>query len=116
MKPYLHSKVSVRKWGGIPSDYQAIHDFIDSSKACHPDIRHRAILHSAFGCFLVEKVFGLTIITSSGREVSTRDIAEQHVLDDLGFIPTVSDYLDEMKVQPWMSGTKKRSTITLNVD
>ena len=31
-----------------------------------------------------------------GREVFVRDIAEQHVLEDLGHIPSLSDWLREM--------------------
>lgn len=73
----------------------------------HPDIRHRAILHNAFGCFLVEQMFGHKRTNSAGREYSPRDIAEQHVLDDLGFIPTVSDYLDALPVKGWMAGEER---------
>jgi hypothetical protein len=60
MKPYLHAKISAQKWGGKPEDYQPIHDFIDSSKEHHADVRHRALLHNSWGCFLVEKLFGVT--------------------------------------------------------
>ena len=60
MKPFLHSKIHAKKYGGVPADYADIDDFIDSTKAALPDVRHRAILHSAFGCFLVEQVFGRT--------------------------------------------------------
>lgn len=58
MKPYLHGKGSVRRHGGKEEDYQKIHDFIDSSKAHFPDMRHRAILHSSFGIYITEQVFG----------------------------------------------------------
>ena len=58
MKPHLHAKLSVKKFGGTIEDYMDIHEFIDSTKAALPDVRHRAILHSAFGCYLTEKVFG----------------------------------------------------------
>ena len=109
MKPFLHAKLSVKKYGGKPEDYQAIHDFIDSSKASHPDVRHRAILHSSFGCFVVEKVFGTTITNSAGKQVCVRDIAEEHIMQDLGFIPTVEKYLNNMTIQPWMSGTFKEN-------
>lgn len=107
MKPHLHSKASVHKYGGIEKDYQEIHDFIDSSKCAHPDIRHRALLHSSFGIYIVEKVFGIVIINSSNKEVSVRDIAEDHIIQDLGFIPSVEKYLNNMTIQPWMSGTFK---------
>lgn len=108
MKPFLHSKIHAKKHGGVPSDYADIDDFIDSSKQVCADVRHRAILHSAFGCFIVEQVFGRTRINSAGREYSPRDIAEEHILQDLGFIPTTEQYLNNMTLQPWMSGTRKR--------
>lgn len=109
MKPYLHGKISVEKWGGKPEDYQAIHDFLDSPKAAHPDMRHRALLHNAFGCFIAERVFGVNITNSDGKLVSVRDIAEQHIIDDCGRIPTVSDYLNGMPFYDWLGGPKKRT-------
>lgn len=102
MKPIFHAKKSAKKYGGKPEDYIAIHDFIDSSKQCLPDARHRALLHSSFGCFLVEKVFGHIITNSNGREVSTREIAEDHVAEDMGFIPTVEKWFKHMPLEPWM--------------
>lgn len=115
MKPYLHAKLSVKKYGGTIEDYIDIHNFIDSSKACMPDVRHRAILHSSFGCFLVEQIFGLTRVNSDNHEYSPRDIAELHVIQDLGFIPTVEHYLKNMSMEPWMSGTRKfKRKVTLN--
>jgi hypothetical protein len=107
MKPFLHARISVKRWGGTPSDYMPIHDFIDQTKIAMPDIRHRAILHSSFGCYLVEQVFGKTIINLDGKEVSTRDIAEEHIIEDLGFIPTVEKWLGTMPIEGWMSGTMK---------
>lgn len=109
MKPFLHSKIHVKKYGGVPEDYADIDDFIDSTKQAVPDVRHRAVLHSAFGCFLVEKVFGRTRINSAGKEYSPRDVAEDHIQQDLGFIPTLENYLNNMQIQPWMSGTEKRN-------
>lgn len=107
MKPFLHGRIHAKKYGGVPEDYADIDDFIDSSKVAFPDIRHRAILHSSFGCYLVEQMFGRTRINSSGIEYSPRDVAEDHILQDLGFIPTVEKYLNCMSIEPWMSGTKK---------
>lgn len=107
MKPYLHGKVSAKRFGGKPEDYQAIHDFIDSSKATFPDMRHRAILHSAFGIYITERVFGINITNSDGKLVSVRDIAEQHVIDDMGRIPTTQDYLQGMPMYDWLGGKPK---------
>lgn len=107
MKGYIHGKIHAKKYGGHPDDYADIDDFIDSTKAAVADVRHRAVLHSAFGCFLVERVFGRTRINSEGKEYSPRDVAEDHIQQDLGFIPTMGNYLDNMTIQPWMSGTEK---------
>ena len=107
MKPYLHSKIHVKKYGGKPEDYADIDDFIDSSKSAVADVRHRAILHSSFGCFIVERVFGRTRTNSDGKEYSPRDVAEDHIQQDLGFIPTMEQYLNNMTTQTWMSGTMK---------
>lgn len=112
MKPYLHSLVSVKKWGGSPEEYLAIHDFIDSSKASFPDMRHRAILHSSFGIYITERVFGHNITLTSGKLVSVRDIAEQHVIDDMGRIPTVQDYLCQMPFYDWLGGSKREKQTT----
>lgn len=103
MKPYIHAENSVKKFGGKIEDYLAIHDFMDSSKAHVPDIRHRAIFHSSFGCYIVEKIFGVTITNSENRTVQVRDVAEQHILEDLGKIPTLQDWLSEMNIKQWMT-------------
>jgi len=108
MKPIVHARISARKYGGVPTDYLPIHDFMDSTKAALPDIRHRAILHSSFGCFLVEKVFGTTITNSAGKEVCVRDIAEDHCIEDVGFIPTIERWLRKMPMEPWMAGGVSR--------
>ncbi len=34
--------------------------------------------------------------------VPTRWVGEQHVKEDLGWIPTVQDWLRHLRVQPWM--------------
>lgn len=117
MKPYLHAKVSVRKFGGKEEDYLPIHDFIDSSKAHFPDMRHRALLHSSFGIYITEKVFGTYLTNSDGKIVQVRDIAEQHVLDDMGKIPTVQDYLENLPMLEWLGGPKRKvRTFSLDDD
>lgn len=108
MKPLIHSKSSVKKYGGVVEDYLPIHNFMDSTKIALPDARHRAVLHTAFGCFLVEQLFGVYIVNSQGKTVSTRDVAEDHIIEDLGFIPTMEHFLRNMKLEPWMSGTERK--------
>jgi hypothetical protein len=114
MKPHIHAKNSVKKHGGVLEDYLPIHDFIDSSKVAVPDMRHRAMLHSAWGIYLVERVFGTLITNSEGKRVSTRDLAEEHVIDDIGFIPTMQDYLQHMTLEPWMGGKRVKRFIPID--
>ena len=57
---------------------------------------------------MIERVFGHTITNSAGKEVPTRIIAEQHIIDDLGFIPTVEQWLVDLPIQLWMSGSRKK--------
>jgi len=115
MKPLLHAKISAKKYGGTPDDYLPIHNFIDSSKATYANVKHRAILHSSFGIYLAEQVHGTYFTNSAGKDVSTRDIAEEHIIQDLGFIPTVEQYLENMTLQGWMSGTEKRNRRTKKI-
>lgn len=106
-KPIFHARSSAKKFGGKPEDYQDLHQWMDSTKSAHATVKHRAILHSAFGIFLAEQVFGLMLTNSDGKEVCVRDIAEQHVIEDLGFIPSLDDWLNSMAVEPWMAGALK---------
>jgi hypothetical protein len=135
IKPIVHARLSAKKYGGVPEDYIRIHDFLDSTKMALPDVRHRAILHSAFGCFIVEDVFGHTLTTLSGeldatlrafkhdpsrrakeaasgvegrKIVSVRDIAEDHIREDLNFIPTIERWLRSLPMEPWMAGSVGR--------
>lgn len=110
MKPFKHAMGSARRHGGRPEDYQEIHDFLDLPKSAHPDIKHRALLHNSLGPYICERVFGTTIVNSDGKTVSVRDIAEEHILEDMGRIPTVSDYLDGMPMYEWLGGPKRRVT------
>jgi hypothetical protein len=106
MKPLIHARSSARKFGGKPEDYLPIHEKMDSTKAAHAEVTHRCVFHSAFGIFLIEELFGRTLVNSDGREVFVRDVAEQHVLEDLGCIPSLSDWLNEMPAKPWMAGAR----------
>ena len=106
-KALVHARSSARRWGGQPEDYLAIHEKMDSTKSAHAEVTHRCVFHSAFGIYIIEDIFGRTITNSDGKEVFVRDVAEQHVLEDLGFIPSLSDWLKEMPCKPWMAGMRK---------
>ena len=104
--PLKHAEISAKKFGGKADDYIAIHNWFDESKAYVADFRHRALRHHGDGIFLAEKIFGLAIINSDGKQVPVRYIGEQHVKDDLGRIPTVQDWIRELRPQRWMYGRR----------
>ena len=106
-KPFQHAKNSARMYGGKWEDYKDLHNLMDETKSGHAAMRHRCIFHSSYGIYLVEKIFGMTLTTSDKIQVATRDIAEQHVLEDLGKIPSLDEWLNEMNEKPWMMGIKK---------
>lgn len=111
-KPHIHAQSSARKYGGDPNDYLDIHSFMDSSKAAIPDNRHRALTHNSwFIGVVIERVFGCTRTNSAGKIYSTRQIAEDHVLEDYGgrYIPAACDFLSEMEFQPWMDNARTSS-------
>jgi uncharacterized protein related to proFAR isomerase len=108
MKPHIHAKNSVKKYGGRIEDYMPIHEAIDSSKSSHATVKHRAVLHSAFGIYLIERIFGATFSNSDGKTVSVRDVAEDHVIEDLGRIPSLDEYLNAMKIESWMGGPSRK--------
>jgi hypothetical protein len=102
--PIDHAKTSVRKWGGTPEDYLAIHAWFDASKEHVADWRHRVLRHHSEGIFEAERVFGVTIKNSIGRDVPVRYIGEQHVKEDCGgMIPTFADWVRNIKRESWMA-------------
>ncbi len=107
-KALIHARASAHRFGGRPEDYLAIHEKIDSTKMAHAEVTHRCVFHSAFGIYLIEELFGRTLVNADGKEVFVRDVAEQHVLEDLGRIPSLSDWLQEMPSKPWMAGLRTR--------
>ena len=77
-----------------------------------PENRHRLLLHNSFGMLQAEQVFGLSLMNSTGRRVFVREIAARHILEDLGFIPTVAECLAGVVIHPWMAGSRKRVQAT----
>ena len=100
---WQHAVASKKQWGGSEEDYLPIHDFLDSTKAHMANVRHRALLHNSWGIFLCEKLFGHVVTNSEGRVVPTRLVAEKHVREDCGFIPSVQDWLKHLVIsESWM--------------
>jgi len=105
--PYHHALSSQKKWGGSIEDTIQIHAWFDASKEIIADFRHRALRHHAEGIFMAETIFGMTITLSSGRVIPTRWVGEQHVTEDLGFIPSFADWVRSIQPAPWMGRTQK---------
>jgi len=127
---WIHSKSSARRFGGTPEDYLTLHIKMDCSKAYVADNRHRALTHTNFWIHEVMiPIFGYIIKNSEGKDVSVKDVCEQHVLEDFGmkFIPTAQDYLENMTFEDWMQNgikgcpssfrlIKEKGNIKVNAD
>lgn len=101
---FYHAQSSARVFGGKPEDYLPIHNWFDATKESFADFRHRALRHHAEGVFEAERMFGVTITNSDGKEVPVRYIGEQHVLEDCGGrIPNIADWLSRIRPEPWMA-------------
>jgi hypothetical protein len=51
---------------------------------------------------MLQRIFGPTISLSTGRVIPTRWVGEQHVQQDLGFIPSLADWMRAIRPLPWM--------------
>lgn len=115
MKPLEHAKRSEKRYGGKWEDYISVHNFLDSSKEVEPTIKHRMMYHHTTGIFLCEKIFGVAIVNSDDKLVSVRSIAEEHILEDLGFIPTIQDWYKLVNITEVMQMRPKPSKTQLTI-
>ena len=94
--------------GETQEDFQqflVLHKKMDCTKGVVADNRHRCISHTMFWINEVMiPIYGDYITLSSGRNVSVKDVCEQHILEDfrMKFIPTPQDFIQEMTYQKWM--------------
>jgi hypothetical protein len=105
--PYYHAISSAKRFGGVPEDYLKLYEWFNHGEASQPDFKHRCLSHHAQGIFDATEVFGLTLTISTGAEVAVRLIGEQHVKKDLGFIPTLQDWMELLTAKRWMSPRAK---------
>lgn len=118
MTPYKHAQSSAQKWGGDANDYIELHDWFDETKQYTGDWTHRALRHHSAGIQWAIREFGHTIENSKGQEIPTKLLAEQHLMEDCGFIPTPQDYLSPLAKHPekWMLQVGKTTkTQTLEI-
>ena len=112
MNSWNHAVSAAHKWGGEPEDYIEIEEFIDSSKKLIGDVRHRSVYHHTEGTWLCQRIFG-RVLAIGHKQVPVRLIAERHILEDLGWLPSPADYIGGMPIRPWMSG-KQSKTVPLS--
>jgi hypothetical protein len=108
--PEIHSKSSVKRWGGKIKDYLPIHELIDSPKATMNNNTARTLTHNTWFAYeIIPKIFGYNITNSDGKSVDTVDIAMLHISEDfrMKFVPTPQDYLKHLQLQPWMNNGVK---------
>ncbi len=109
---YYHCLSSVKRWGGTVEDYRSIHDWFDESKKLVAEPTHRALRHHSEGIFMGETVFGQTLTNSDGHIVPVRLIGEQHVMEDLGCIPSFADWARLIRPAGWiLRGNPKGSAL-----
>lgn len=106
--PWVHSQSSVKRFGGQPDDYLMIHSWFDETKSWFSEMQHRSMRHHSEGIFECEKVFGQTFTNSDGKIVYTRYVGEQHINEDLGFIPSASDWLECFSLEMWMMNRSRK--------
>ncbi len=102
-----HAHSSVNAFGGEMEDFLPIHEWIDRSRGGTNSILHRFLSHHTQGIQDCVAHFGSTITTSKGRKVPVSLIAEQHIQEDLGFIPTMDDFIGMMTCPRWASKRAK---------
>jgi hypothetical protein len=117
MTPWKHAQSTAQKWGGTPDDYIHIHEWFDETKQYTGDWTHRALRHHSAGIQWCIDKFGHVVINSSRQQIPTKLIAEQHVMEDSGFIPTPQDYLSPLAMHPekWMLAVGKTTTTKLEI-
>jgi hypothetical protein len=97
-----HARESAARFGGQPADFRSVHELLDRSAAAWNDVRHQALTHHTFFFDIAIRVVGDELLLSDGTTVSTRAVCEQHVVADLGRIPSAADWVQDMPLEEWM--------------
>ncbi len=97
-----------RAGGRLPGN-PPLNWFDDTSKELVGDFRHRALRHHTTGIRECVEKFGETITLSTGRILPVRYVAEQHVVEDMGRLVSVGDWLRCIKPESWMNRPRKLS-------
>ncbi len=95
--PYHHALSSVKKWGGTVDDYQPVPCLVRLLKSPFCGLSPQSHVSSFGRSMAFRDVFGPTITLSTGRIIPTRWVGEQHVGEDLGFIPSFTDWVKAIR-------------------
>ena len=104
---FYHATSSANAFGGVAEDYLTIHEWFDRSRGGTSSILHRMLAHHTQGIKDAVEHFGSTITISTGRKVPVSLIGEQHITEDLGFVPTLDDYIGMMSCPRWATKRAK---------
>ena len=113
MASYLkHAESSVSKFGGKIEDYIKIHKIMDSSKEHFGGFQHRLFSHNTWFCSVIVELLGDYIVNSDNNKVMVRDICYQHLVEDHGKAPTISDWLANIDIKmninsKWINSPEK---------
>jgi hypothetical protein len=99
MKPLQHAKASASRHGGVWRDYLSVHNVFDCSKAAFATTQHRALLHNELGIEITVLKNGETLINSDGATVAVRELATEHLLEDIGFTPRLDQWLAAVELE-----------------
>jgi len=96
MKPLQHAQISAKTHGGRWQDYIEVHNFLDSSKATCAHFKHRFLLHHREGVELGVRILGETVINSENKQIETRRLLTDHLIEDVGRIASVEDWARDL--------------------
>lgn len=100
---YQQCQASVQRWGGIWSDYQPLHHFLDWPREHVSDGRHLRIFHNTWGIAMLQQAFGLEYQRPSDSvALAVQPLAEQHIRLEREGIPTLDSCLEGIEIQRWM--------------
>ena len=91
MDALYHARSTAKKWGGTAEEYLPFHAWFDESALQINDKRHRMLRHHAYGIQQLIERFGAYYVNTVGKTVPMKQIGEQHVVEDIGFIPAFAD-------------------------
>ena len=104
---HYHCVSSANAFGGEPDDYAELHRWMDRSRDSTNSIMHRMLSHHTQGIRDCIEHFGHTIDICRAPAVPTSLLAEQHVREDLGFIPNLDHYIELLTCPRWASRPAK---------